>query len=152
MAEIRRNQVPPSDDCRYLTGLLNRVFVFLLRTQKLLCLAGCWSVGRHEPRYTHRARRKHKHVVSSLEKSLSCSTMVSFCPETCHCCRFALSVSVWDSWSFSCCNKQIPPAGFSNLISSCSSKRRYYAFLLVCFSSCSEGLEFMKTFNLPQEL
>lgn len=78
------------------------------------------------------ARRKHKHVILPL--SLNC-TIVSFCSH-----RYITAVDLLcmclypgDSWYFSCCNKPISPEGSNNLISSCSSKKRSYAFLLVFF-------------------
>lgn len=52
-------------------------FVLVFRTQKPFCLTGCWSVGRICAT-VRTARRKHKHVILSLEKTLSC-TMPPFC-------------------------------------------------------------------------
>lgn len=51
-------------------------FVSLLRTHRLFCLAGCWSVGR-TCTMVYTARRKHKHVILSSSESQSC-TIVSF--------------------------------------------------------------------------
>lgn len=83
--------------------LARLAFELLFRAQEPFCLAGCWSVGR-KCTAVRTARRKHKHVILSLEEAPSC-TMLPFCSRR----RIAATdlLCVCSYPADSCCNRHV---------------------------------------------